>query len=155
MLGLFLAGAALAQAGQTVSDVLIANLHTVPKLRRLVAQDVNAKLGLKGDETLLDKLRPGEMRGGHDPAALADARWAKKEAAQQQALATMVEVKSFIGERFGVERLLQVEALLGPEAMQGVYAAGKRWRPILEPLLRTIPPRDVNDATKEPAWRPA
>ncbi|MEA3144087.1 MAG: hypothetical protein QOG31_1411 [Thermoplasmata archaeon] len=133
---------------QCVTDTCIATLHTIPRVNRDIAA-AETRLGARLDALL----KPGVMRGGVDPTDAAALRWQKAEEKRLTALATKVEVKTLIAQRFGPDNVARIEAFLGPDTMQGVYESGARWKPILEPFLRTVP--HMNDATKENTWRPA
>lgn len=146
LFGYVLAGLSL----NMLAEFTVAAAYTRRKVRADTAAQVEA-----GKAALLAELKPllapGAMRGGHDPVAMAERKAQVAEERRQQAIATQVEVKTFIAERFGPERVAQVEALLGEETMTGIYAAGERWKPLLNPLLRRIPPRAQTDPHAETA----
>lgn len=141
---LAVAGFCLGLVGQGLVDYQLAKRHTIPRLRELVKTDAAALLAAE-----LDKRQPGAMRGGVDPVALNERKQQVAEERRLAALKAKVEVKTFIAERFGEERVAQVEALLGPETMEGIYQAGERWKPILAPMLARMKPLASNDAKAE------
>lgn len=100
----------------------------------------------------LDDLKPaaGAMRGGHDPAAMAELRIQRQEEKRLAALATEVEVKSFLAERLGPERVQLVADFLGDETMQGIYQAGKKWKFLLDPLLKRLPDKMTQPSDEVP-----
>lgn len=132
-------------------SVLVAAVVEVPIAwvnRRLILREVRAGEArvLAKVEALQQPAPAALMRGGHDPVAMAEAKAAKAEERRIEAVATEVEVKTFLAERFGVERVAQVEAFLGDEVMAGVYSAGKRWKPLLSPLLKKLPAKAADPA---------
>src|SRR5687768_6528462 len=89
---------ALTLVGAAILEVPVALYVTRPKVRADTAQLVeNARKQLR-DELVaeLKPAAPGVMRGGMDPVALNEARAAKQEEKALTALATEVEVKTFL-----------------------------------------------------------
>lgn len=137
----------LTVAAAALVELPVAALYT----RRMVRKDVQAEVDSLA--TRIDALKPAATHPNllppQDAAAL---RWEKAEQKRLAALATKVEVKTFIAEKFGEHRVAQVEALLGPETMDGIYASGERALPILRPMLaRMKPMAPPADAKTEPA----
>lgn len=125
-------------------DWVIATRKTIPSVRKLVADDARTILAEE-----LAKALPGAMRGGHDPRDLAAIRLEKAEERRAEAARTHVEIKTFLAERFGPERVSYVFDFLGDDLTEQVVSAGKRWRFVLEPLLLKLPAR-LTDKPAEP-----
>lgn len=140
-----LIAALVSLAMQPLVEVPVALYVTRRKVRadteRLVAA---ARDQLKAE--LVAELKPGAMRGGVDPVALNEAKQLKREEREALALETEVEVKTFLAETFGPERVEQVAALLGEKTMARVYEQGKRWKAVLKPLIAKLPARQPDPA---------
>lgn len=151
---------------QVPSELLVAARFTRPKVAADIAaaraeleKHIDTKLAeLKAAlpaaldvDALVERLKPGVMRGGVDPVALNERKALLAEDRQAAVARAEVDMRVFLAERLGERGMEVARNVLGEETIAKALATGERWKHTLAPFLNKLPQRAAQSNGTEAA----